>query len=277
MKCFNPYFSRIYQVPFPCGKCKACRMAKKMEWVTRLNLEGLAHSDIAFVTLTYAPEHVPSDYSLNPHHLTLFLKRLRRSLSYHGFKDKIRYYAVGEYGEKRQRPHYHLILFGLPQRFFHFVTDCWGKGRVDCQVPLVRESVARYVSGYVLKKFNKLYYGKRTSPFSRQSQGLGRDFVDSLKGYVDYILEGSYKRPLGRYLKHRLAKRFGVLEAVKAQGMKYLQDFVHDVYAKSSLVLGFTDITDPPVSFQEALNSVNYSQKAEIERRFNSHKERLDL
>lgn len=277
MKCFNPYFSRIYQVPFPCGKCKACRMAKKSEWVMRLKLESLAHSHIAFVTLTYDSEHVPSDYSLNPNHLTLFLKRLRRSLSYHGFKDRIRYYAVGEYGEKRQRPHYHLILFGLPQSLFHFVNDCWGKGLVDCQVPQVSESVVKYVSGYVLKKYSRLHYGERTPPFSRQSQGLGRDFVDSLKGYVDYIVEGSYKRPLGRYLKHRLARRFGVLEAVKAQGMKYLQDFVHDVYAKASLVLGFTDITAPPVSFRVAWDSVNYSQKAEIERRFSSHKERLDL
>ena len=40
-----------------------------------------------------------------------FIKRLRRYLEYNQLPD-IRYYAVGEYGSKTYRPHYHAIIFG---------------------------------------------------------------------------------------------------------------------------------------------------------------------
>ncbi len=39
--------------------------------------------------------------------MTLFLKRLRKK-----YKNAIRYFQCGEYGEKNLRPHYHIILFG---------------------------------------------------------------------------------------------------------------------------------------------------------------------
>jgi hypothetical protein len=52
---------------------------------------------------------LPSDGSLHPSHLQKFLKRLRHKLG----DQKVRYYAIGEYGDKTGRPHYHAILFGV--------------------------------------------------------------------------------------------------------------------------------------------------------------------
>lgn len=43
-------------------------------------------------------------------HLQLFIKRFRKYVSTH-YNEKIRYYAVGEYGVQSLRPHWHLLFF----------------------------------------------------------------------------------------------------------------------------------------------------------------------
>ena len=43
-------------------------------------------------------------------HLQLFIKRFRKYVSQH-YNEKIRYYAVGEYGVQSLRPHWHIIFF----------------------------------------------------------------------------------------------------------------------------------------------------------------------
>lgn len=69
--------------------------------------EAQMHEANCFITLTYANEHLPEDYSVNVRTWQLFMKRLRKSL---GCK-KIRSFACGEYGEENLRPHYHAIIF----------------------------------------------------------------------------------------------------------------------------------------------------------------------
>ena len=74
-------------------------------------IEAGQHTDNAFVTLTYADDQLPDGNSLCPEDVTKFLKRLRKRID----PVKIRYFLCGEYGEgSTSRPHYHLILFGLP-------------------------------------------------------------------------------------------------------------------------------------------------------------------
>jgi len=77
-------------------------------WTARLLQESRYHEESIFLTLTYDPEQLPTGGTLVKEHLTLFFKRLRRSLP----NRKLRYYAVGEYGDTSLRPHYHVILFG---------------------------------------------------------------------------------------------------------------------------------------------------------------------
>lgn len=65
------------------------------------------HEKNCFLTLTYDDEHLPENNTLVKSDLQKFFKRLRKQ---HG---SFRYYAAGEYGDNTQRPHYHVIVFGL--------------------------------------------------------------------------------------------------------------------------------------------------------------------
>uniref|UniRef100_A0AAU8B555 Replication initiator protein n=1 Tax=Dulem virus 257 TaxID=3145734 RepID=A0AAU8B555_9VIRU len=79
--------------------------------------------------------------------LDLFLKRLR---SYYP-NEKLRYYAVSEYGPTSYRPHWHLLLFSNSERFSQTVLEnvskAWSYGR--CDASLSRGFAAPYVASYV--------------------------------------------------------------------------------------------------------------------------------
>lgn len=79
--------------------------------------------------------------------LDLFLKRLR---SYYP-DEKLRYYAVSEYGPNSFRPHWHLLLFSNSERFSQTVcknvSKAWSYGR--CDASLSRGFAAPYVASYV--------------------------------------------------------------------------------------------------------------------------------
>lgn len=79
--------------------------------------------------------------------LDLFLKRLR---SYYP-DEKLRYYAVSEYGPTSFRPHWHLLLFSNSERFSQTVLEnvskAWSYGR--CDASLSRGFAAPYVASYV--------------------------------------------------------------------------------------------------------------------------------
>lgn len=98
--CSNPKFINLTSVP--CNNCYNCQMRKRAEWDFRLLQESLHCKDAVFLTLTYDNEHLEP---LNKHILQLYFKKLR-NLGY-----KFTYYAVGEYGERTGRPHYHVLLF----------------------------------------------------------------------------------------------------------------------------------------------------------------------
>lgn len=79
--------------------------------------------------------------------LDLFLKRLR---SYYP-DEKLRYYAVSEYGPTTYRAHWHLLLFSNSERFSQTVLEnvskAWFYGR--CDASLSRGFAAPYVASYV--------------------------------------------------------------------------------------------------------------------------------
>lgn len=79
--------------------------------------------------------------------LILFNKRLRKKFA----NEKIRYYAVGEYGPEHFRPHYHIIYHFdsdiIAHNFENAVRSCWPFGFTKTE--LVSGDCARYVAGYV--------------------------------------------------------------------------------------------------------------------------------
>lgn len=79
--------------------------------------------------------------------LDLFLKRLR---SYYP-DEKLRYYAVSEYGPTSFRPHWHLLLLSNSERFSETICEnvpkAWSYGR--CDTSLSRGYAALYVASYL--------------------------------------------------------------------------------------------------------------------------------
>ena len=79
--------------------------------------------------------------------LDLFLKRLRNYYP----DEKLRYYAVSEYGPTSFRPHWHLLLLSNSQRFSETICEnvskAWSYGR--CDTSLSRGYAALYVASYL--------------------------------------------------------------------------------------------------------------------------------
>lgn len=120
-KALNP---RSEPVPIPCGQCRDCRVSRAREWATRIVCEvnttsypvhdclhgcspstWCSHRESIFATFTLNDDHL-GDGSLSKRTLQLLFKRL-------AFKQgPFRRFAVGEYGGKFGRPHYHAIIFG---------------------------------------------------------------------------------------------------------------------------------------------------------------------
>ncbi|QXP44310.1 MAG: replication initiator protein [Arizlama microvirus] len=164
-----------------CGQCMGCRIDRSRAWAIRCVHESQKHIENSFLTLTYAPEHLPYGGTIVKKHFADFMKRLRKSIA----PKKISFFHCGEYGEDPLdarflprsainvfgrvlgRPHYHAIIFGhdfkdkLPwkknENGDHLwtsktLTDLWGKGH--CSIGTVSFQSASYCSGYILKKFN---------------------------------------------------------------------------------------------------------------------------
>lgn len=152
----------------PCGRCIGCRLDYSRTWADRCMLEAEYHENNYFVTLTYDDDHLPEKrpgspvHSLNKRDMQLFMKRLRKR-----FPDvKIRFFGCGEYGSKSMRPHYHLLLFGVPfedlrlykrdldNNYLYFVSDTvsslWPFG-FHLITELTWETCA-YTARYIVKK-----------------------------------------------------------------------------------------------------------------------------
>lgn len=198
-------------------------------------LEAGLSQDNAFITLTYAQDPV----SLEPLDHRRFMDALRKRLK----PLPVRFYCVGEYGEKNDRPHLHYALFGYPackrsttkKGEYQCCAPCdllaevWGKGLIK-NLPLEIGS-ARYIARYVIKKmtrFDDPRLKENMHPeFSRMSlkPGLGHgalmqvatvisryDLLDAQGDVPVTLRHGTTEWPLGRYLRKKLRKELGLDE-----------------------------------------------------------------
>lgn len=136
----------------PCGNCIGCRQATARDWMVRCQLEMSKHKLVCWATLTYSDENLPP--TLSKRHLSGFVKRLRTrialQLDRNGNPRRFRHFGCGEYGEKRGRAHYHIILFGLGPKDKKDIEAAWGLGHV--YVDQMGPAVIPYVAGYSAKK-----------------------------------------------------------------------------------------------------------------------------
>lgn len=201
----RPYITKYIEIP--CGQCIGCRLQRSREWANRMLMEReTTEGPCSFVTLTYDDEHLPKSEGIEPitgevkefgnlvlEDLQKFMKRLRKRYP----ETKIRYYAAGEYGEKTQRPHFHIILFGWFPEDAKFVrkgrkgeynyyesdilSELWPYG-LHIVADVTWESCA-YTARYVVKKFTgdqSFHYEEKNikPPFVVMSTkpGIGYDY-----------------------------------------------------------------------------------------------------
>lgn len=201
----------------------------------------------AFVTLTYASDE---QVTLDPAHARDFLKRIRRSIE----PVKIRFYLVGEYGDKSERPHYHVALFnypccthGLTQYNRNGIKCCdtcktiqllWGYGNI--YVGSLEPHSAAYIAGYVTKKmtrYDDIRLNNRHPEFARMSlkPGIGHDamwdyasvLLQYAENHVDVpnsLRHGGKPLPLGRYLTRTARRMMGRKEETPLETIQKSQE-----------------------------------------------------
>jgi hypothetical protein len=190
----------------PCGKCPNCRKSKSNTWQFRLMQEYIRATTMHFVTLTYNDENVPygeTEQTLHKKDLQNFIKRLRKSLN-----TKIKYYAVGEYGTKTERPHYHAIIYNIPEKETDKIAKAWGLGNTDTKK--ANGAMVRYCTQYLIKRIPKEETG-RLPEFALMSKRLGDNWLSphKIKHYkeklVPHITEtGGNILPMPRYYRDKI-------------------------------------------------------------------------
>ncbi len=227
----------------PCGQCIGCRLGMSRMWAIRCVHESSRYDENCFITLTYRPEDLPLDGSLNKVDFQKFMKRVRRFF----FGRKIKFFMCGEYGEDLGRPHYHACLFNLDFedkiflserdgcRLFksQILEDIWGLG--FCTVGAVTFESAAYCARYCCKRITgdkavDHYVDKETgvlrspeyatmSRGGKDGRGLGyewfKEFGDEVFPDDEVILRGAVLRPPRYYEKIFAVEQPELYEDVK--------------------------------------------------------------
>lgn len=227
------------QVPVPCGRCPPCKLRRTNDWVFRLLEEDKVSASRYFVTLTYDYAHVPMSpngfRTLRKKDFQDYMKRLRKLCG----DTKLKYYACGEYGTENARPHFHMIIFNVPNA--QYIIDAWsldgvqfGKVQVD---PDVNTNNIAYVLKYMHKVNGKIWKGYRDDrepEFPLMSKGLGASYIENPQ-VVKYhkadlsrmfvVKEGGWKVALPRYYRLRIYSESERLEQTSiAQESTYERD-----------------------------------------------------
>lgn len=252
MSCYNPIrgfrtpngvvFSELRRhdilgsIDIACGQCIGCRMRRASDWTLRVMHEASCWESNCFVTLTYGPNKLPPNASLDHRDFQLFLKRLRKKRA----PDVVRFFMCGEYGDLNARPHYHACLFNVDfrgDRQLHSKSasgfDVFSSAELQALWPhgiavvqdLVRET-AGYTARYIMKK--ALGQNAKTAYSSVDSDGVvvqrrpeyacmslrpgvGATWFDRFAGDVfpvDHVVADGVKHPVPEYYK-TLAERRG--------------------------------------------------------------------
>ena len=181
-RCITPFYKkekfRGESIPFPCGKCPPCKKRRTSGWSFRLMKEEERSKSALFVTLTYDTQYVPitrNGYmTLDLKDLQKFFKRLRKLEN-----EKLKYYAVGEYGSTKKRPHYHIILFNANRDNIPRAWALNNKSIGNYHIGNVSDASVGYTLKYMSKNSQIPMHKNddRKKEFSVMSKGLGSNYL----------------------------------------------------------------------------------------------------
>ena len=173
-----------------------CRINRKTEWRTKLYLEWKTWNEGSFNTLTYNDDNLPEKKyfqggSLEKTDIQKFMKRFRKEFEKTYGKRMIRYFAVGEYGTRTKRAHYHMLLFNITaEETEKIMKRTWKLGNTKTDELHINR--IKYTIDYTIKKETQL-----------------KDFPD---GRVPEFSMMSRKPQLGAYALNGIAKKLKELE-----------------------------------------------------------------
>jgi hypothetical protein len=225
-------------MPFPCGKCPACVRRRVSGWAFRLNKQSEQSNSAHFVTLTYNDEHIKKTKNgfetLVKKDVQDFFKRLRKLTN-----QKITYYAVGEYGDTGERPHYHIILFNANPKI---VENAWKLNDItlgNVHFGDVGDASVGYTLKYISKdkKIPQFNGDDRQKEFALMSKGLGAGYLTEnmvkwhTKGNIEnkvYLpLKDGKKAAMPRYYKDKLydkGQKFRIGVFMRAESQKQAEE-----------------------------------------------------
>ncbi|QGF19324.1 replication initiation protein [Antarctic microvirus CAA_003_V_4] len=253
--CLTPINLKQKEAVVPCGKCPQCTARRTSAWSFRLIQEEKQSTTAYFITLTYADKNLHyKDANTRPtlikRDLQLFFKRLRKA---NPNTRPIKYFAVGEYGEKTWRPHYHVILFNAE---IETIQKAWHLGTVHYAI--VNEQTVGYTLKYISKpKPSKYALRNRNQQFQLQSQGLGKNYLTKamlswhkkeipLRSYCN--LQDGKKITMPRYYKDKIYNADERLQIHNAQLEKLQKE--HELF-----------MSDFDVNYHNLTQSINAIKK----------------
>jgi hypothetical protein len=186
-------------------------------------------------------------------HLQLFIKRFRKYVS-KKYNEKIRYYAIGEYGIQSLRPHWHILFFYTSSqlaRDFETVQQFGTKSR-PIQTPIFLRSLWKlghidskqtdgkayfYVSSYVNKPANFPYVLELLAP--------QRAFHSNFLGEI------SSKEDIKKSFQDRDFEYFGQVNVISWSGEQYTYSVRRSLVGRLLPKYSFSACEDDRVIFRK--------------------------
>lgn len=275
----------IKEILIPCRTCLLCRLQHAREWTIRFESDIRDFYNTAFITLTYNNENLPENKTLIKKDLQDFIKRVRYYIKKIYPKRKIKYLACGEYGDSKERPHYHILIDGIcgwdvwtkdkKRRIDcsfdmkNIILKAWNKGIV--KVGQASKKSIRYVCGYIDKKYgkekNKKIYEdtNRIPPFKLQSMGIGKKYVyENINNLIKQKCMNyqGLKLSMPRYFIKIIKKSFlGSIETVK-DGLNWLGELkrISDLKIDKQIRESIKEITGKELYQLELEKGIYYPQ-----------------
>lgn len=265
----NAKSNRFQYETIPCSKCYACRLNYSAEWATRIMLESKYYNpdECWFITLTYDDNNINIPKivycnetrefyrndgtwtgTLELDEIQKFIKRLRDHFNYPDMK----YFYCGEYGSgETMRPHYHLILLGVPLNALEFYSshidkkffkEHWKSHEIDKLWNKSWQEDGTSINDIANVEWNSIAYTARYC-----MKKIGEDYSET-----------SYKK---------LGKIPEFVNMSKNIGLRYYQDHKDEIWKTDSITLtdwkGKTLVVKPPKYFMKLLEKED-PEKARI-------------
>lgn len=222
-----------------CGRCVGCRLERSRQWAIRCMHEASLYERNCFLTLTYDDANLPDGGTLVRRDLQLFLKRMRKHV-FSRTGRRFRFFGCGEYGDRTNRPHYHLLVFDFDfsdKKFWRrtpsghqlfrskALEGIWTAGASE--IGSVTFDSAGYVARYCVKKIVGDRAGEHYARLDAEGRwysvlpefgacsnrpGVGQPWLDRFKADVypdDFVLVNGRKMRPPKFYDRKIAELLG--------------------------------------------------------------------